>query len=195
MFDSKEIARQALLRAEEIREENKLKKKRWTMASALTACAACVILVVIYFPLGMTPNGYLTADADPMPLAAPVLPDDNAVPFVMGEGDEPTAFISEFTIPGYDSIRIPADTVDVNMLLINPADNPGDFTFEIVLKESGETLYKSGLVAPSMCIENVTILRPLPGGEHEAQLKINIYEPGSLIALGDASIDFILIAE
>jgi len=195
MFDSKEIAKQALLRAEEIKEENNIKGKRWKIASALTACAVCVVMVVIFSPLGMKPDGYMMADTDPMPLAALMLPDDNAVPFVTGEGDEQAADVSGFIIPGYDFIRIPAETTYVNMLLINPVGNPGDFTFEIMLKKSGETLYKSGLVAPSMCLENVTISRPLLKGAYEAYLKINIYEPHSQSAIGDAGVDFVLIVE
>jgi hypothetical protein len=197
MFDSKEIAKQALLRADEIKEESKLRQKRWKTASILTACAACVIMVVIYFPLGMTPDGYMIAEVDPIPLSAPLLPDNNAVPYITAEGGGPVMSIPEFTIPGYDTIRIPAGAADVNMLLINPAGNPGDFTFEIILKDSGETLYKSGLVTPAMCIENITVSKPLPKGEYEAHLKINIYEPDSLnpVSIGDAGIDFILVAE
>lgn len=51
-------------------------------------------------------------------------------------------------IPGYPSITVPADTTDIEMNLENPAGNPCYFTFELVLKDTNETLYTSKMVEP-----------------------------------------------
>ena len=45
-------------------------------------------------------------------------------------------------IPGYPSITIAKDTEDVQMALMNPEGNPCYFKFELVLKDSGETIFE-----------------------------------------------------
>ena len=57
--------------------------------------------------------------------------------------DAPAAGIK---IPGYPSITLPANQETVNVALLNPEGNPCYFTFELVLKDTGESLYKSKLV-------------------------------------------------
>ena len=51
-------------------------------------------------------------------------------------------------IPGYPSITIAKDTTNVRMALMNPEGNPCYFKFEIVLKDTGETIYESSTSRP-----------------------------------------------
>ena len=68
-------------------------------------------------------------------------------------------------IPGYPSITLPKDQKTVNVALLNPEGNPCYFTFEIVLKDTGESLYKSKLVPPGKAITEITMSRALSAGE------------------------------
>lgn len=75
-------------------------------------------------------------------------------------------------IPGYPSISLPAGTKEVQVTLLNPEGNPCYFTFELVLKETGESLYQSKLVPPGKAVTELTLLRGLAAGEYEAIIKI-----------------------
>ena len=75
-------------------------------------------------------------------------------------------------IPGYPEIEIPAGETKVSADFINPEGNPCYFKFELVLEESGETLYESGLVPPGKSIHEITLSRPLEKGDYPAVIKI-----------------------
>ena len=98
-------------------------------------------------------------------------------------------------IPGYPSITLPADQETVNVALLNPEGNPCYFTFELVLKASGESLYKSKLVPPGQAITEITMSRALEAGEYEAVIKIttNSVEDGS--AMNGANVETVLIVK
>ena len=76
-------------------------------------------------------------------------------------------------IPGYPSITVDAGKDNVTMNLFNPEGNPCYFTFEIVLSDTGETIYKSDMVEPGKAITNVKLQHPLAAGEHNAVIKIS----------------------
>ena len=76
-------------------------------------------------------------------------------------------------IPGYPSITVDAGKDNVTMNLFNPEGNPCYFTFEIVLSDTGETIYKSDMVEPGKAITNVKLQHPLATGEHNAVIKIS----------------------
>ena len=98
-------------------------------------------------------------------------------------------------IPGYPSITLPKDQQTVNVALLNPEGNPCYFTFEIVLKETGESLYKSKLVPPGKAITQITMARALPAGEYNATIKITTtsLEDGS--AMNGANVETVLIVK
>ena len=83
--------------------------------------------------------------------------------------DAPAAGIK---IPGYPSITLPKDQKTVNVALLNPEGNPCYFTFEIVLKDTGESLYKSKLVPPGKAINEITMSRALSAGEYDATTSV-----------------------
>lgn len=98
-------------------------------------------------------------------------------------------------IPGYPSITLPADTADVTVALLNPEGNPCYFTFELVLSDTDEVLYTSGMVAPGQVITDITLSRALPVGEYNATIKIPTasLEDGS--AMNGANVETVLIVQ
>ena len=106
--------------------------------------------------------------------------------------DAPAAGIK---IPGYPSITLPKDQKTVNVALLNPEGNPCYFTFEIVLKDTGESLYKSKLVPPGKAITEITMSKALSAGQYEATIKITTtsLEDGS--AMNGANVETVLIVK
>ena len=95
-------------------------------------------------------------------------------------------------IPGYGAVRLPGNTTDVKMVLLNPEGNPCYFIFDLVI--NGESYYKSDLVEPSMCVEDLKLTKPLPKGEHKAILKISTYSmDDNLTQMNGANVEFELI--
>ena len=95
-------------------------------------------------------------------------------------------------IPGYGTVTLPGNTTDVKMILLNPEGNPCYFIFELVIGD--ESYYKSDLVEPSMCIEDLKLTKPLPEGTHTAVLKISTFSlDESLSPLNGANVEFELI--
>lgn len=98
-------------------------------------------------------------------------------------------------IPGYPSITIPKDTKDVTVALLNPEGNPCYFKFELVLKDTGETIYTSKLVPPGKAITNITLSRALAEGEYDATIKISTYSLTDQSAMNGANVETVLIAK
>lgn len=191
MFDNKEIAKRALHRAEELKIEKKRRRIRWKSAVTVGVCAASIVFVIIAFPIGKLPDDYILFNDDEIPLAVPLLTDDNAVPYNEDELKNNTIIY----FPEYDTVTVQANLSDVKMTLLNPDGNTYWFTFEIILEDTEETLYESGLVAPAMCIENITLERPLEKGEYKTLLIIRSYDLESFAEVNDVSVEFDLIAE
>ena len=98
-------------------------------------------------------------------------------------------------IPGYPSITIAKDTTNVRMALMNPEGNPCYFKFEIVLKDTGETIYESQYVPPGKTISDVTLTRPLAEGEYNATIKISTVALDQQTPLNGANVETVLIAK
>lgn len=98
-------------------------------------------------------------------------------------------------IPGYPSITVAADTKEVTMALLNPEGNPCYFVFEIVLDDTGETIYKSKQVPPGKSISQVTLSKALPAGEHNATIKITTASLADLSAMNGANVKTVLTAK
>ncbi|MCD8397983.1 MAG: hypothetical protein LUD12_12530 [Lachnospiraceae bacterium] len=98
-------------------------------------------------------------------------------------------------IPGYPSITIPADEETVSVALLNPEGNPCYFTFTLVLKDTDEVLYTSGMVAPGQAITSITMSRALEAGEYDAVIQITTasLEDGS--AMNGANVETVLIVQ
>ena len=98
-------------------------------------------------------------------------------------------------IPGYPSITIAKDTTDVTMALLNPEGNPCYFKFEIVLKDTDETIFESKYVQPGDCIYDVTLNKPLAEGEYPAVIKISTIALDGETPLNGANVETVLIAK
>ncbi len=98
-------------------------------------------------------------------------------------------------IPGYPSITIAAGKEDVTMNLMNPEGNPCYFTFEIVLKDTGETIYKSDMVEPGKAISNVKLSHSLEKGEYKAVVKISTASLTDGSAMNGANVETTLIVK
>jgi len=74
--------------------------------------------------------------------------------------------------PGYADVTLPADTKSVQMVLINPKGNPCYFRFILELEDSGEEIYRSGLIPPGMAVTDLTLTHPLEAGEYRLRIRI-----------------------
>ena len=98
-------------------------------------------------------------------------------------------------IPGYPSITLPKDQKTVNVALLNPEGNPCYFTFELVLKDTGESLYKSKLVPPGKAITEITMARALLAGQYDATIKITTTSLADGSAMNGANVETVLIVK
>ena len=80
---------------------------------------------------------------------------------------------SQIMLPGLGNMQLTAGQTHVEKVLLNPEGNPCYFRFQLVLKDTGETLYESGLVEPGKAIVNFDINRPLEAGTYQAEMHIN----------------------
>lgn len=86
-----------------------------------------------------------------------------------------TGSSDQIVIPGYGEILLDADTRDVMLILPNPSGNPCYFRFSILLKESGEVIYTSGLVPPGKAIGELRLKRALSEGNYPATIQIETF--------------------
>lgn len=92
-----------------------------------------------------------------------------------GDFSSQNASSDQIVIPGYGDILLEADTRDVMLILPNPASNPCYFRFTIILEESGETIYSSGLVPPGKAIQSPKLKRAFPQGDYHAVIRIETF--------------------
>ncbi len=84
-------------------------------------------------------------------------------------------------IAGWGEIVIPSDTTKIAVDFFNPEENADMYylTFELRLPDDSaqgyEALYTSGLVAPGLHIQNITLTRALPAGEYDATIHVQPY--------------------
>lgn len=98
-------------------------------------------------------------------------------------------------IPGYPSITLPKDQETVKVALVNPEGNPCYFTFTLVLKDSGETLYQSKLVPPGQAITQITMSKALSAGEYDATIQIATTSLADGSAMNGANVETVLIVK
>lgn len=96
-------------------------------------------------------------------------------------------------VPGYPSLSLPANTREVQISLLNPEGNPCYFTFELVLEETGESLYTSQAVPPGQAIRDLTLSRGLPAGEYSATIRITTNALDSQAPMNGANVETKLI--
>ena len=95
--------------------------------------------------------------------------DSNVVKWTQEKNSDPESI----KIPGYSTIRIPANTKDVQITLGNPEGNQCYFKFEVLVE--GESLYTSDFVQAGYAIENIELKKALEKGTYDAVIKITPY--------------------
>lgn len=157
--------------------------------------AVVVVLVVGGIVLGMNWNRWFGGEAPTETAAFRPELDPNAKVWTgetLPDKSEKKEAVG-IQIPGYPSITLPANRTEVTMALLNPEGNPCYFTFALVLKDTDEVLYTSGLVPPGQVISAVTLSRALAAGEYNAVIQISTtsLEDGS--AMNGANMETLLI--
>ena len=162
------------------------KKTLYLVLLILLLLFVCVVALTIgwIIHLGNTSDNDLDIDKDAVDWNGQELPDKT--------DDAPTNGIK---IPGYPSITLPKDQKTVNVVLLNPEGNPCYFTFEIVLKDTGESLYKSKLVPPGKAITEITMTRALSSGEYDVTIRITTTSIADGSAMNGANVETVLIVK
>ena len=146
-----------------------------------TVCIVLAIVVVIVACLLCTRCSSCSSDTTTttLPEAPEIDPD-------AGEYVEPEPTESEpgVVIPGWVTLSLPAGTTEVSGTVdfYNPEDNADWYylTFELLIpdeeSETGyESVYKSGLIAPGLHVQSITLDRPLEAGTYDAYIHVQPY--------------------
>lgn len=85
--------------------------------------------------------------------------------------------LPEISIPGRTVLELPADVSEADVSLHNPEDNADyyDLSFSLIIKETGETVFTTGLIPPGYQCSRVTLSRNLEDGEYDAILLVQPY--------------------
>ena len=78
-------------------------------------------------------------------------------------------------IPGFDSLRMKADTDIIYVAFSNPRENPCYFQYTVVLDKTEEVIYTSGLIEPGKAVVKEKLSKPLPEGVYPITIKIRSY--------------------
>ena len=99
---------------------------------------------------------------------APPALEGNTVDSAEEENDDKESALAEkkIAVPGADLMIFKANQKKQTVNLYNPEKNSCYFKISLLL-EDGTLLYQSDLIAPGKGIEEIEILRALPGGNYE----------------------------
>ena len=170
------------------RSKEKEKKKR--IIVIVLAVVVVALAVILIFTLSKAPGN---SNTNPQDTNSDFIIDPNA-----GDGvtvTETPQKADSIKIPGYPSITIAANTPNVRMALLNPEGNPCYFKFEIVLKDTGETIYESQYVPSGKTINDVTLTHGLSAGEYPATIKITTIALDQKTPLNGANVETVLIVK
>lgn len=92
-----------------------------------------------------------------------------------------------------DTIRFDNKDSYGNIEVSNKKENRYNIRVEIILLETGQTIYTSGLIQPGYYIEKVKLEKPLPTGEYVANIVFSFYETNEKYKLGDIARQVFLI--
>jgi len=184
MFDSKEIAQKALLRAAEIKETRKRRRYRLSVCAVLLCvCLAAVSILLVTYPSSVD-SGTIDIEETDMPLAYPQTTASDNI-----QTDEKPVF------PKIVSVTISANKTEIDLYLLNPEENICLMSFEIILSDTGETLCQTGFIEPSMYAGAQSISRGLPKGEYNARIIIRAYSPDTRSEIGTEQGEFVIVAK
>lgn len=82
---------------------------------------------------------------------------------------------SSILIPGYEQLKMQADTNVLSAVLYNPEENPCYFKYSIELKETSEILYQSELIAPGKAVKLMELSKNMKRGTYPVTIKIDTF--------------------
>lgn len=143
-------------------------KKNIIIILAVIIIVLLIGIIVFYFKDEKIPGG------------VNLVVDKNAGEFVPSVKDD-NEKIKNVAITGWGSITIPSNKKEVEVKFENPDENKDLYylTFELrILNDSEqgyEVLYKSDLVEPGLCIQNIELTRELEPGTYNAVVHVQPY--------------------
>ena len=148
----------------------KVSPRRILLPAAAVLILAAALLLFLSGGAGPSPG-----DPDKTPGPAPtaqLVIDPNV-------GNSPTPAPTEpgVAIPGWGGIRLPANALQADVSLFNPPENGGWYylTFQLILKDTGETLFQTGLIPPGMYCNKVELMRELAPGAYAGTMHVQPY--------------------
>lgn len=81
----------------------------------------------------------------------------------------------QIMLPGISGISVQAGQTHVEHVLFNPEGNPCYFKFHLVMEDTGEELYTSGLVEPGNAVMEFDLTRPLDAGEYPVTVQVETH--------------------
>ena len=115
--------------------------------------------------------------------------DPNAKDYDFSFSDGSNASADHIAIPGYSEIVLPADTRNVQLVLLNPKGNPCNFRFTLILKDSGDVIYTSGLVPPGQAITELKLKRALDTGTYPMVIQIETFSISNNAPMNGANVE------
>jgi hypothetical protein len=97
------------------------------------------------------------------------------------------------SIPGFESMTIPAGKTLVSANLYNPESNACYFEISIILKSTEEEIYKSKLISPGNHLYQIELSKPLQKGTYDAIVHYDTFTLDGQTPLNGANVPFKLI--
>ena len=92
-------------------------------------------------------------------------------------------------------ISFPSGTAEGQAYIDNISANHYNMTVQIVLDDTGETVYQSGGIRPGQYIENITLSKALPKGSYKATAIFTAHDPEDQSEIGQAAAEVLLTVE
>ena len=167
-----------------------ISKKKLLIATCVVLCLGIICTALLYGIPRANENNAVTIGNSEVPLSGGVsfAFDSDAKDYIGNALEDKSPGVKGIKIPGYSSLAMAANTTDINVLLLNPEGNPCHFMFELILADTGETIYRSQLVEPSKCIEGITLTTPMLEGIYNLILKIHTYDIETLAPMNGADL-------
>lgn len=97
-------------------------------------------------------------------------------------------------IPGYETLRLQADSLEQTVSLTNPPENPCLFVLTLTL-EDGTALWTGQGLSPGERFTAITLNKALPAGEYGALLRYDCFAAQDGAPLNGAEIQLTLVVQ
>lgn len=98
--------------------------------------------------------------------------DKNAIAYQL-PGEVKNTDPESIMLPGFDTLVMNYNTHKVDIALLNPDGNDCYFRYHIVLKDSGEELYKTGLIKPGTAVTSFKVDKKLKKGKYPIVINVD----------------------